>query len=171
MPRSNGDTHDPDKVQGALQDLLERVGDQVDVLRNLNIIADALEGRHLRLAKGLVIMVAVATIFNVGALFWSENQVSEIHETQNEIQNTAEQSRKEARHFGSTNRSLIRRLERVAVQAQMNGARADRIQCREIERLKRPIRIVLREVEADRFLPLFKPKKCSALPNAKVVKP
>jgi hypothetical protein len=74
--------------------------------------------------------------------------------------------------ISATNKDLIDRLGTVAKQAQANGARADAIQCKEIERLKVPIRLVLTRAGADKeTINLFKRKKCSRLPNAVVVNP
>ncbi len=152
----------------ALHNLMEAIGNQVDVLSDLRIIADALEGRHLKLAKGLVAMVIVATAFNVIALVWSESNISKVRTAQQEIKRTAA----EGRAFARSNRDLIVDLERVAVEAQANGARASRELCKEINKVKDPIRRLLGLSErGKRFQVLFKKKDCTRLPNSKPATP
>lgn len=155
-----------------LQDLMEKLGEEVDVLKQIKKIATTLEGeldtKHLNLAKGLVVMVIIATAFNVIALLWSESNIASIRSAQKTIESTA----REGKIFAKENRKIINDLKTVADKAQEQGAKTSVELCTELNAVKAPIRRLLGlSSRGKQYQVLFKDKKCSNLPNATPVTP
>jgi len=158
-----------------LHRMMERAGEQVDVLGTLHDDLALLKRRYLLFARVMLASCTALAAIAIAALVIGIGLIGDVTTATSRIKttaNTASDAAAAIQIVSAQNRQLINRLDTVAKQAQRNGARTDATQCRDIEDLKRRIRSVLEQSPAGtRFLGTFRRERCSALPNAKVVTP
>ena len=152
----------------ALQDLLEKLAkDDTGILHVFKMYLAENEERYYSFAKKMQTAWMKTAIGLVLALAVGSYLIGRAHSAGQE----ARTATRELRATVVDNRILIRKLEKVAEEAQKNGGEASRILCRKFEDFKIPVREVLTKTGSTRFLHLFKRESCKDLPNATPVTP
>lgn len=169
--------HDDAAASAALHRLLESLGNATGVLRDLREYLERMEARDRRFVR---LILRAGLIFAVGMISAFVVTGCEVRQT-DAAADSAKRAASDADALIADNRRLITRLEVVAVEAQRQGAAADRQQCRQIEALKTRLRAILYLAAAQRggrqttslrsALRLLRRESCANLPNAEPVKP
>ncbi len=164
-----------DQEKARLHDLLEQLGINIDILKDLESTLQNIEQRYAMvgfkmLFGGAVIAVAVAVSIALGGI--ALNVVSDAQKTSFDAATRADAATVRLATVTEENRGLIRRLESVAAGAQERGRKTDLLQCRELNELRSIIRTVLRmRGRSQDLVNRFKSKDCSMLPNRDPVTP
>lgn len=167
--------HEDAAAQDALHRLLESLGNASGVLLDLRIYLERLDARDRRFVR---LILRASVIFALGMIAAFVVTGCEVRDADTAA-SSAKRAAARADALISENRQLIDRLEVVAIDAQRQGAEADRKQCRQIEVLKGRLRAILRLAGAQRgrtpslrrALELLKEENCTDLPNARPVTP
>lgn len=158
---------------GPLHALMEDAGEKVAVLTTLHEDLAALKARYLRFALIMLAVFAGLAAISITALVLSYRLVDDVRVQGDK---TSELTAGLTLVTGQ-NRDLIAGLDRVAAEAQENGAQTSRLQCRTINGVLLAIREVIRSgpqgrtPAADKAVAKFHAINCSRLPNAKPDKP
>lgn len=155
--------------------LLEQLGIKIDVLKNLEGTLLHIEDRYIAVGRSLLfggIVVAVAVVVSLALGGVALNSVSVAQHDALDAAHRADAATAKLQIVSSENRTLIKRLEEVALDAQLQGRRTDELQCHEINSLRKDIRSVLELGERSKPLAKrFKDKDCRKLPNMTPVTP
>lgn len=158
-----------------LHELLEQLGIKIDVLKNLEATLLHIENRYVSLGRVILFgstVIAVAVVLSLALGGIALNSVSTAQHDALDAALRADTATAQLQIVSSENRTLIKRLEEVALDAQLQGRRTDEQQCREINSLRKTIRSILVLRERSRYLAeRFRDKNCNKLPNMKPVTP
>jgi type II secretory pathway pseudopilin PulG len=153
--------------------MMEDTAQKVSVLTTLHNDLAELKTAYLSFSRKMLLVVSVLALISIAALGIGVSLYGEVSDAQDRAASAVAATALQA----AQNAILIKRLDRVAELAQLAGARADAVQCREINKLKQAIRGVIRSspngqsTAADDAAARFQPSKCSSLPNAEPVTP
>lgn len=157
-----------------LHRLLEELGVKIEVLESLESTLHRIEARYVKMGARMTIgsiVVAIAVVASLSLGGCALRSISDAQDTATDAARRADVATAQLALVSAENRTLIKRLEQVAVEAQDRGRKTDVQQCHEINSLRRSIREVLMIRGGESLLPLFKDKGCMKLPNRKPVTP
>ena len=163
--------------QKLLAQMMEDAAEKLEWMSGLEEREEHRTQDYLRFGKKILLACGILALFVVLSTFVAGLAFTRINSAATNAKNTAS----ELRIYAAQNRLLIGRLDKLASEAQTNGAETDLRQCRDIENLKSQIRAVIkssprttdpnREALRAAALKRFAARDCNNLPNSEIVVP
>ncbi len=163
--------------QKLLAQMMEDAAKKLEWLSGLEEREEQRTEDYLRFGKKILAACGILAFFVVVSTFVAGLSFTRINGAATKAKDTAS----ELQIYAAQNRLLIDRLDKLAREAQINGAKTDLRQCSEIENLKFQIRAVLKSSPSSEdpnrqalratALKRFAPRDCDDLPNSKIVVP